>query len=407
MAIDLALLAYLAASALILPFFAYLGLVSASALIRRRPRPEATPTASRFLILIPAHDEQESIAATVRSCRSVSYDPGLFRVLVIADNCTDRTAEAACAAGAEVVERFDRDRRSKGYAIEDVLKPEVLGDADAVVVIDADTVVDPDLLADFSGAIASGYDWIQCYYTVRNPDASWRTRMMTYAFSLFNGVALMGQEGLGLGAGLKGNGMCFTARGLARVPWTAFGLVEDMEFSWRLHSRGERIHFLPRSRVYGEMVSRGGAAAASQRRRWEAGRRSIPRKYLGVVARSPALGPYRKAMYIIQLLFPPLVTLVATFLLAASVHPAAMVAPGLLPLSRALLPIHGAMAAVLVAYVLCPVLVMGLPPRYMADLLLVPYYAAWKLAVSFGRAPSSWVRTRRETAPGPAGGPRS
>ena len=108
-------------------------------------------------------------------------------------------------------------------------------------------------------------------------------------------------------------------------------------------------------------------------------------------------------MYLIQLAFPPLVTLAAAFLLAASVHPAALIDPRLAPLSRLLMPVHGAMAAVLAAYVLCPVLVMGLPARYLADLLLVPYYAAWKLAVSFGRAPSTWVRTRRES-PSPAGG---
>jgi cellulose synthase/poly-beta-1,6-N-acetylglucosamine synthase-like glycosyltransferase len=389
--------AYLAIGAILLPFFTYLGLVSASALLRRRRRPEAGPGTTRFLIVIPAHDEQDSIAATVESCRSMAYDPRLFRVLVIADNCTDLTAEAARIADAEVVERFDSTRRSKGYALEDILKPENLRDADAVLVIDADTVVDPDLLSAFSGAIASGHDWMQCYYTVRNAGASWRTRLMTYAFSLFNGVSLLGQEGLGLGAGFKGNGMCFTTKGLKRVPWKACGLVEDMEFSWRLHALGERIHFLPRSRVYGEMVSRGGRAAASQRRRWEAGRRSIPRKYFGVVARSPSLGLYRKIMYMIQLVFPPLVTLAVIFLLAATVHPAALIDPRLAPLSHLLLPFHGAMAAVMLAYVLCPVAVMGLPARYLADLLLVPYYAVWKLAVSAGRAPSTWVRTQRES----------
>lgn len=396
MIIDLAGIAYLVASALLLPYFAYLGLVTVSAILRRRGGAIEATTA-RFLIVIPAHDEQESIAATVASCRASEYDPSMVRILVIADNCTDFTAEAARVAGAEVIVRSDPDRRSKGYALEDTLTPATIGDASAIVIIDADTVIDTGLLSAFAGSIDSGHDWIQAYYTVRNPDASWRTRLMTYAFSLFNGVSLLGQEGLGLGAGFKGNGMCFSATGLRRVPWIASGLVEDLEFSWRLHSLGERIHFLPRTRVYGEMVSRRGPAAASQRRRWEAGRRAIPRKFIGVVARSSSLNLYRKLMYVVQMTLPPLVTLAVALLIASSLHPLSLIAPGLSNSSRMSLPIHAAMASVLMAYVLCPVIVMGLPVRYLRDLMIVPYYAVWKIAVSVGRAPSTWVRTRRET----------
>ena len=397
MATDLAGLAWLAASALLAPYFLYMGLVAISALVRRRLRPGPRGNTTRFLVVIPAHDEQEGIAETVASCLSVKYDPRLVRVLVIADNCSDGTADAARRSGAEVFERSDTSRRSKGYALEDTLKPGTLADADAVVIVDADTVVDPGLLSAFAGAIDSGHDWVQCYYTVRNPDASWRTRLMTYAFSLFNGVSLLGQEGLGLGGGFKGNGMCLTTRGLGRVPWKASGLVEDLEFTWRLHALGETIHFLPESQVFGEMVSRGGRAAADQRRRWEAGRRGIPRKFLGTVVRSPSVGLYRKLMYVIQMTCPPMVTLAAGLAVVACVHAAATIAPGLAPVSRLLAPAHALMAGVLLVYVLCPVAAMGLPARYLRDLLLVPFYAGWKLAVSLGRAPTTWVRTRRES----------
>ncbi len=342
MAPELARLAWLGATSLLLPYFAYIGLVAAAAIVGRRRLEQtgAESATARFLIVIPAHDEQDGIAETVGSCRSVDYDPRLVRVLVIADNCTDGTAEAARRAGAEVFERSDASRRSKGYALEDTLTPATLADADAVVVVDADTLVDPGLLPAFAGAIASGSDWIQCYYTVRNPDASWRTRLMTYAFSLFNGVSLLGQEGLGLGAGFKGNGMCFTARGLARVPWQASGLVEDLEFTWRLHALGETIHFLPECRVLGEMVSSGGRAASDQRRRWEAGRRGIPRKYLRTVVGSPVLGVYRKLMYVIQMTCPPLATLAVGLALVAGIHVAAVFAPGLARMSRPLAPAH-------------------------------------------------------------------
>ena len=126
---------------------------------------------------------------------------------------------------------------------------------------------------------------------------------MTYAFSMANGVWMRGLEGLTLGVGLKGNGMCFSSRGLRRFPWRAYGLVEDMEFALMLRSHGERVRFEPRALVFGEMVSKGGAGAVSQRRRWEAGRRSLPGKFAGPIARSAHLGVARKMAYLIDLYF--------------------------------------------------------------------------------------------------------
>ena len=130
-------------------------------------------------------------------------------------------------------------------------------------------------------------DWVQGYYTVRNPDASWRTRMMTYAFSLANGVWMLGPGPAGAGGRPEGERDVLLEPGASRrFPWRAYGLVEDMEFALMLRARGERVRFLPEARVFGEMVSRGGPAAASQRRRWEAGRRALRGKFAGPLARS-------------------------------------------------------------------------------------------------------------------------
>jgi cellulose synthase/poly-beta-1,6-N-acetylglucosamine synthase-like glycosyltransferase len=319
---------------------------------------------------------------------------------VIADNCTDATAREAREAGASVVERHDPELRSKGHALEYFFThiPEARPDSgyDAAVLIDADTWVDPDLLSAFDAALAEGKDWIQGYYTVRNPDASWRTRMMTYAFSLANGVWMAGLERLGLGVGLKGNGMCFSSRGLRRFPWRAYGLVEDMEFAWMLRTRGERVRFLPEARVFGEMVSRGGPGAASQRRRWEAGRRALRGKFAGPLVRSGSIGAYRKLMYLLDLFFPPLVTLALGLAAASALAMLNFAVAGPGAMTRGLLAIQGVMASLLILYALSPSMVMGLPARYLASLLGFPYYVVWKLAVAAGRKPKDWVRTPRE-----------
>lgn len=383
------------------PFFVYLGLITAAVLAPKRDRSRSREGAEspKLLMVIPAHDEESGIRETVASCLAAEYDAGRSRVVVIADNCTDATARVAREAGAVVLERHDPARRSKGYALEFFFQyaPELeLDDYDVAIVIDADTIIDPGLLRAFASAWVLGWDWVQGYYSVRNPDASWRTRLLTFAFSLCNGVLPWGQERLGLSVGLKGNGMAFARRGLERFPWRAYGLVEDAEFGLMLRLAGEHVHFLPAARVHGEMVSRGGGAAASQRSRWEAGRRSLRGKFLGplLCSRRLRIGP--KLAYLVELVMPPLGTLLIGLCVAASLHLLAQAIPSLGPVAHRLLPVHVLMALILLAYGLCPVLVMGLPPRYISGLLLLPYFIAWKTIVAIRGAPSGWVRTVRE-----------
>jgi len=221
---------------LALPFLVMLLLSAIGAVFAPRRTKTPAKAESRFLIVIPAHDERAGVAKTVESCRAQDYPSELFQVLVIADNCSDDTAEIAARAGAEVVERSHPTKRSKGYALEYLFErlreTGRIDSLDAVVIIDADSIATPDLLRKFDAKIQEGADWIQCYDTVSNSDASWRTRLMTYAFSLINGVGPLGHSRLGFSSPLHGNGMCFTVRGLNRVPWKCYGLVEDYEYSW-------------------------------------------------------------------------------------------------------------------------------------------------------------------------------
>jgi hypothetical protein len=169
-----------------------------------------------------------------------------------------------------------------------------------------------------------------------------------------------------------------------------------------LRVAGERTHFLPGTRVWGTMPSRGGVAAAAQRRRWESGRRALRGPFLGPLLRSPRIGPLAKILYVIDLVFPPLVTLVLGLLMAASLHLEARFDPRLLTTARWLLPVHGGMAVVLACYAMGPFFALNLPVRYLASLAALPYYAAWKLLIVTGRNPTAWVRTPREPATGDA-----
>lgn len=146
---------------------------------------------------------------------------------------------------------------------------------------------------------------------------------MTYAFSLFNGVMQLGQNALGSSAGFKGNGMCFSTRGLVRRPWRSYGLVEDMEYSWTLRVAGEQILFRPNVKVFGAMLGSGGKAAADQRRRWEFGRSEIRNKYLGPLLRSPHVGIREKTLSACELTIPSMAWLAIIYVFVAGLDVAA------------------------------------------------------------------------------------
>jgi cellulose synthase/poly-beta-1,6-N-acetylglucosamine synthase-like glycosyltransferase len=323
--------------------------------------------------------------------------------LVVADNCSDGTALRARKAGARVVERFDPARKSKGYALEYLIETlresGELDTLEALVVVDADTAVNPKLLQVFDRGLHSGHEWIQCYDTVSNAEHSWRTRLMAYAFSLVNGVMLLGQSALGLSAGLRGNGMCLSIKGLRRVPWTSHGLTEDLEYSWSVRIAGGRIAFAPDAVVYATMPSQGGNTSENQRMRWEYGRRELIWKMLGPVLRTPNLGWIEKTAAAVELTMPTIVTLTSAYLLLTLIlifrAPEILIRQGSLVIGLIGLS-HSAAILGLALYAMSPFLLSFLPWRFSLGLLYFPYFAIWKMMISRKGRPQAWLRTARE-----------
>jgi hypothetical protein len=100
--------------------------------------------------------------------------------------------------------------------------------------------------------------------------------LIAIAFGSFHIVRSRARERLRLSCGLRGNGMCFSTQLLREVPHRAYSVVEDVEYGIRLGEAGYRVHYTDEAHVYGEMVTTS-AAADSQRRRWEEGRRQLVR----------------------------------------------------------------------------------------------------------------------------------
>jgi len=376
-------------------------------------------------VVVPAHNEEASIAFTVRSLLAADYPRDCFQVLVLADNYSDATASIAEREGALVYLRVDLVRRGKGFALEDSFKrifndPRFDG-VEGFLVLDADSTVMPNFYKEFARKFREGSDFIQCYASVGNRDASMRTRLLTYALSLFNGVYLLGLDRAGLGAHLRGNGMGFSRSGLTRCPWQAASLAEDLEFSWRLRIRGETVRFLKETTIFAEMPSRA-KDSVSQRARWEHGRGLLKKEFTKLV-REAQISPGKRIAWLLDLWMPSLSVLVGLVITLASFHWAPILGtrlgfdfhipylsqlelsfPGLgatgLPILEFLsIGLSSLMILNLLSltfYLLSPFWVMNLPLKYLGTFWFAPYYGLWRLGVLLRKKPQEWIRTARE-----------
>lgn len=364
-----------------------------------RPAPRAaTQPMRRFRFVVPAHNESAGIGQTVASLRSVDYPTQKFEVVVVADNCSDDTATQAAAAGATVMVRHDAERRGKGYALDHAFAA-TSADFDAVVVIDADTLVSANLLRVFAALRDAGADAIQADYAVRNPDANWRTRLMAIALGSFHIVRSRARERLGLSCGLRGNGMCFSTALLKAIPHRAYSVVEDVEYGIRLGEAGHRVHYADDAHVYGEMVTTS-AAADSQRRRWEEGRKLLVREHATRLLKKSLTQRNRVLFDLAMDLFVPPLSRIGVGLLLGWLVGLGLAlwlhAPGLSALA------FGLGLVAVVTYVLRGWMVSGTGVRGLMDLMLAPAYVFWKLTLRFRRSArktSDWVRTDREQPP--------
>jgi 1,2-diacylglycerol 3-beta-glucosyltransferase len=379
---------------------AYLALLSL--LSRRPPTPEPVSPGLRFDIVVPAHDEAGGVAATVASLLAVDYPRALYRVFVVADNCTDDTAERARAAGARVLVRDEPSRRGKGYALAhafDRILEE--GRASAVVVVDADTVVSPNLLGAFAARLRAGASAVQADYAVRNPGASWRTLLMAVALAAVHSLRSLARERLLVSSGLFGNGMCFTAPLLRAVPHDAFSVVEDLEYGIRLADAGHRVHFAHEARVYGEMPA-GERSSATQRRRWEAGRQRMARTHAGRLLVRGLRGRDRVSLDLaIDLLVPSLAAMVVSDALGLAVSALLSWRAGQV-IGAAWIWLGSGLG--LLVYGLRAWQLSGTGARGLYGICFAPRYVAWKLlllARRSAREGTEWVRTAREGTEAP------
>lgn len=383
----------LAAPSLVLAVECVVGALS-SARCRLPVRPGV-----RTAVLVPAHDEEAVLGATLRALR-----PELGprdRLVVVADNCTDRTAEVAEAEGAEVVERHDPERRGKGWALAFGVRALAADPPDVVVVVDADCRVSPGAVARLAGHAAATRRPVQADYVHAPSDATARSAVSGFAFLLKNRVRPRGLAALGLPSQLTGSGEAFPWALVAGADAGALGegaLAEDYRAGLELGLRGAPPLPCVCTRCTSALPDRA-PAAATQRRRWEHGHLAVllqhaPRLLRAGVAR----GRTDMVAQALDLLVPPVTFLALLQALALALGVVAAAA-GLSswPLALALSSSYLAGLGVSAAWWRFGRDV--LPPR---RLVAVPAYVAWKVpmyaAYLLGRGETRYGRTPRPVA---------
>lgn len=379
----------------------YILVLTVAALFYKAPK-SVQSGSERFVVLIPAHNEAEMLPMMLGPIQALraGADAPVPHVVVIADNCTDTTAELARQAGVTVYERFDEAARGKGHALEWAMQklPQDFPDYTACVIFDADTLVDANFLKAATAALSNGAQILQGRYDVLSPFKNWRTFMLYIAFALANHIRPLGRSVLHLSDGLRGNGMVFRREVLEQVPWQAYGLVEDIEYSNRLVQSGYRITYVPQAIVYGEAPS-SAKAATSQRMRWEGGRKAQAKKDIPLLMRQAAK---RRSLVFFDrafdLIIPPLVQLVFAVMAVAFFNIVAwfLFKGSWLALDAAL---STALLGGLALYVVGGLLVARVPPKAFLMLSFAPFYLPWKMKfyamMLFRRVPTDWIRTPR------------
>ena len=249
----------------------YFALLTAATFVRRKSSFDSGSTGRRFALVVPAHNEETTVLNTLKSLAKLDYPGELYEVFVIADNCQDATADVARKFRCTVWERTDPEHRSKGHALSWAFE-RIPGKYDAVVVVDADSEANSELLAEFSRAYNPSVA-LQGLYLQSSGSGAASTASYV-ASVLNNGLKSWGRERLGCSAGLGGNGMCFPRDILREVPWKRFGLAEDMEYHLDLVLSGRRVRFVPGARVDAEAPGNF-ESLQSQRSRWEGGRTEV------------------------------------------------------------------------------------------------------------------------------------
>jgi cellulose synthase/poly-beta-1,6-N-acetylglucosamine synthase-like glycosyltransferase len=356
----------------------------------RRPVTEHAPTApaskSRCLVLIPAHNEAGTIGATATTLQDQLRACPNAQLWVIADRCSDETAQEAAAAGARVAERADG-KLGKGAVLAWWLAQHTTEwqPGDCVVILDADSRLTPGSLKALQLALMSGAAAAQAF--VAPAAANNAGRLAGWSEVLMQRIDDEARLRCGWNAPLRGTGMAFRAEVLAELAPRLHTLAEDLELDVLLAARGAKVLFVPQAKVYDPKPQQT-AGASRQRARWLQGQFQVARDYWRAGLQALLKGGIG-AWFLLWLLFlRPKTALIGLRLLVLLVS---LLSGSWLLAGLALL---GLVLDVL--YYLGGAAIVEERQRYLQDLLAAPRYVAmWLYSFGLATVRRGWLKAGR------------
>ncbi len=235
-------------------FWLYQFIISITSLIKFKEKPMLTDKKHRFIIALPANNEEGVIGNLIKSLQMQDYDKSLYDIYVIADNCTDGTANVARENGAIVYERFDEDKKTKGYALNwflDKMKDKK-DDYDALLVFDADNVVDKNFLNVMNKKLCQGEVLVQGYRDIKNPTDTWVSGGYAIFYWTMNRLYHLARYNMGLSPLINGTAFMVKWDILIDEGWNTKTLTEDIEFALINISKGVKLGWAKDAIVYDE-----------------------------------------------------------------------------------------------------------------------------------------------------------
>lgn len=232
---------------------------------------------SRFLVLVPAHNEERVISDIIENLQHMDYPTELYDFYIIADNCTDNTAEVARRHGAKVIEtRKESPDAPTGKPIALKKALAAVGDYaanyDLLMIFDADNLIDRNMFREVNSQyLDKGKpDFIQCYLGCKNKQGivAWYYYI---SYTVTNRFFQLAKHRMGLNCSIGGTGFAMSTAYLKeRGGWTTMSLTEDFEIQVEATLDGRRILWNHNVRVYDEKPTKL-RASIRQKIRWGQG----------------------------------------------------------------------------------------------------------------------------------------
>jgi len=345
----------------------------------------------RMRVVVAAHDEASVIAGVAEDLAAQGYPSDLLRSCVIADRCSDATAEIA-GQFVDVVER-ESGGGGKGAAISWYLAHEQLEPDEVLVVLDADNRISEGFVGDIAAAIDDGAEVVQTYLDVVNPEGSALATANALTYWASNRMVQLARTNIGWSCDLGGTGMAMTGSALSDAGGFTDDLTDDLALNIRLNLAGHRARWLHAVKVLDEKPV-DAKSTVTQRARWVRGKREVQRQYGGSLLRAGAGSRQPALLDLWYRLYNPGRSFIALMIAVLAVVAGVFPEWGLWPWQ-----VLAGIAAIVVLLPVVFLIVDQVPARYIVRYPYVTLIAILWLPIRIGsRLLTGWNRTEHGPA---------